>query len=190
MRKQIIGLCLLISVLSACKPHQTRPHSDVDYQDLSDISDWRIEGKIAFSDGSDGGSGKFNWQAEAGAIEVRLRAPLGQGSWRLNESANGEARLYSGKDDFVTAEDAEILVSRQIGWRVPWHALKAWLRVMPYQDTLANAQQLDNTWVINELGWRIEYKKWSDASGRLLPTRITARKKPYSIKLSIRKWSF
>ncbi|WP_395374417.1 lipoprotein insertase outer membrane protein LolB [Marinicella sp. W31] len=190
MKKQILWTCMLVSVLSACTRHQVRHTTDVNYQNLADVSDWKIEGKIAFSDGRDGGSGKFNWQAEDDAVQVELRAPLGQGSWRLNEEANGEARLYSGKDDFVTAEDAEILVSRQIGWHVPWHALKAWLRVTPHQQAQATEKQEDNILVISEQGWRIEYKKWSNASGRLLPTRITARKEPYSIKLSIRKWGF
>jgi len=157
---------------------------------LADASDWTIEGKIAFSDGRDGGSGKFNWHSTDGVVQAVLRAPLGQGSWRLHEDANGAARLYSGKEDFIAADDAEILVSQQIGWRVPWRALKAWLRVMPYQRNLASQVPEDDKLVIYEQGGRIEYKKWSDASGRLLPSRITARKDPYSIKLSIRKWGF
>jgi len=186
LRISIILFAVL--TLAACQRGNVRPTNTGVYQNLSDVTDWSLQGKIAFSDGKDGGSGKFQWRFIEGDITADLKAPLGQGSWRLHESPNGEARLYSGKDDYVEDYNAEILVSRQIGWRVPWGALKSWLRVQPHQPSEARTEKVGDKLIIYEQGWRIEYKKWTHASGRLLPARITARKEPYSIKLSIRDW--
>ena len=44
---------------------------------------WRLRGRIAVSNGDDGGSGRMDWVQDGEHYEIKLSAPVSRRSWRL-----------------------------------------------------------------------------------------------------------
>lgn len=184
-KKILFSVVLLVfGFLYGCK-QGVRPDRDLNH--LSSSSYWSIKGKISFSDGVDGGSGRFIWHYKNKNISASLKAPLGQGSWLLEELSDGAASLIVGSKQKFTSHDAGSLLSQQIGWLIPWQAFKSWLMLTPFNET-SQVRFDDKVMILNEMGWQVEFNKWSRISGLSLPMKITAKNPPYMIKLSIKEW--
>jgi outer membrane lipoprotein LolB len=179
----LMAICLLASCA------QKRP--DVNHADLwpppADGQSFSLTGKMSFSDGDQGGSGQVEWQNKGSTVSVTLKAPLSKRSWQLTEYPDhATLRYHDGSMDY--AEQTDSLLDAQMGWDVPWEALKLWVRG---EHTLTGSKQNteDDEWVINDQGWRIVYSRFKTTpAGQRFPSRIFARKDPYSIKLVIRQW--
>jgi len=177
-----IALLLLIS-LSAC---QNVKHKQVNHN-WTDINSWSISGKMAIDDGHQSGSGKFDWKVSTTNLEARFKAPLGQGSWIIMEDNNG-ARLTSSKHPDRFANNAQLLLSDELGWSFPLEKLKYWLRGYQHlQKQEKHEQAIDS---LDDAEWHISYQKWQHTAMGLLPTKIKASKPPYTVKLIIYHWNF
>ncbi|MBK6727990.1 MAG: outer membrane lipoprotein LolB [Xanthomonadales bacterium] len=145
---------------------------------------WRLVGRLAVSDGRDGGSGTLTWEQEGAYFMVDLRAPISGQSWRLS----GDDRLCTleGVRSYpLTANSPEELLQRELGWHLPVAQLRSWLRGRPLSDAVAldhdAAGQVSG---FTEDGWIVSYRDFRD--GR--PLRISARKSPYQVRLAIKSW--
>lgn len=182
---------VVAALLSACA---IKPRSgDVGWRPVADtapdhVDTFRLAGRLAVSDGKDGGSAGFLWSQRGDAYEFELRQPVSQRTWRLTGDARG-AVLEGGDDGPRRGESAEMLLSEMLGWQVPFGALGDWVRGLP-GDSAVVASTRDargRLELIEQAGWRVEFRAWLDDG--VWPTRLTARRGPYSVRLSIQDWA-
>ncbi len=189
-------LCLLLLwLLTACAPKRQQMAAQRDkpampLRELAAHGPWRLEGKLALSDGRNSGSGRFEWFKDAGLSTVSMTAPLGQGYWQLEERPD-EVTLRSSRNGVFSGQSAAALLAQEVGWDVPWDALPYWLFGLPWQEdasfvALARSEG-GRLW---EMGWKIEYSRFKHTPAGLLPHKLVAHRPPYTIKLIVRQWRF
>ena len=182
---KILLLYLLVSLLSACQNSHKSSLKPSTFTTWNKVSSWKLIGKMAINDGKNNGSGKISWQQDAKQTIAQFKAPLGQGSWKIIET-NKNAELISTKTGSKTANNAQLLISYELGWDFPWQKLKYWLRAYKSNEKLLKHNQPRQ--FIGENGWHISFDKWIETPAGLLPKKIKASKPPYSVKLFIYSW--
>jgi len=176
----IISVLLLSSCQKNKKPHQAK-------NQWSQVKSWSFNGKLAINDGKNNGSGRIKWLVTNNNTKAQFKAPLGQGSWDIQENQNS-ATLMSSTNGKTTAENAQILISKELGWHFPWDKLKYWFRGHQSESEIETIHQKIES--ITDGDWQITYTKWQQTPMGLLPKKIKASKPPYSVKLVIYKWNF
>lgn len=151
--------------------------------------DFMLSGKLALSDGTEGGSGRFSWHQQGSLVKAQFKAPMGQGDWLLEETASG-ARLVINDEPPYYAPRAETLIAEAVGWPVPWAALKQWIIAQPVDPGQAVIRQHEGTKTLAEMGWTIVYDRFRSDSRGCVPHRIMASKPPHSIRMVIREWQW
>ncbi|MCX7552966.1 lipoprotein insertase outer membrane protein LolB [Marinicella sp. S1101] len=182
-------ILLLLLLLAACQPRSIKPSKVASWVPLDVTVDYQIIGKMSFSDGQDGGSGRLNWQQQQGFVSAQLKAPLGVKSWQIAESPAG-AKLISAEGLESYAESATSLISHQLGWAVPWVALKSWVIGQAFDDTNQLKQNDSGDFVLQEQGWEITYSRFQTFEAGILPMRMTARKNNFTIKIAVKSWNW
>ena len=151
---------------------------------------WAFEGRLAVSDQNDGGSGHLRWREEPGMLRLDFHGAMGRGAWRL-QSGPGGAELELATGELYAAATVEELVREQLGWHVPAVSLAWWVRGVQAPGTVGKrVPGPDGT--LSELeqdGWRIEYGRYRDVGGILLPLKMTARQQDRAVKLAVREWT-
>ena len=155
---------------------------------------WAMTGRVALSNGKDGGSGRIEWNQGAGRTQVTLSAPVTRQSWTLTADAGGVA-LDGVAGGPLRGQDAAQLLRESTGWEIPVGALGCWLRGAPADTaTMGNANSVFGTdqrlLRIEQGGWVIDYSNWQPdpASGIELPTRINAEQAPNRVRLVVDRW--
>ena len=159
--------------------------------------DWSFEGRVAVSQGRNGGSGRVDWRQQGRQYTVELSAPITRQSWRLSGDTHYEAGTLEGMEGGIRhGEDAEVLLQEATGWAIPVNLLPDWVRGLPVWDTSESAQVSyaadGRPQSMQQLGWTIEYRDWHPAiEGRpALPRRIEARNGEAQVKLLVDRWDF
>ena len=185
-----ISFVSLLLLLQACQHNPPKPASYDSHQsvlDLSQRSKFSFSGKMSFSDGNDGGSGRMTWQQnEGGYIVADFKAPLGSHSWHLDVTP-AAATLTDRNGQTWISHQAGDLLSDQLGWTVPWQALTHWVQGQKDKNS-AVIQETEDGYLINSGGWQITYRKLVEYPGGLLPHKMQARRGEYVIKLAIKQW--
>jgi len=177
----LISLCIL---LASCTSLQKKP-SPIDVTQ-SASKNWSLTGKFALSNGKENGSGKITYSVNNQNIHAKFKAPLGQGSWEIKQDKD-KAELLSNRHNPVYGNNAQLLISQELGWDFPWDSLPFWLRGYETNGkTTTHIKEIDE---IHDNGWTISYSKWVQTSDGLLPRKIKASKHPYTVKLFIYKWT-
>lgn len=190
-----LGLLWLLSLLAGCStapPRRSEQEPALAAQleresRLGQRDDWSLVGRLAVSDGRDGGSGRIEWRQRGERFSIDIRAPVSRRTWRLT-GAPGRAALEGLDGGPQYGADAESLLQREVGWRVPFADLKAWSRGMRGAgraeidfDTAALPRQ------IRQRGWIVEYRGWDD-SVPPLPTRVFASNGTRRVRLVVERW--
>ncbi len=160
-------------------------------QALAGRDHWTVQGKLGVSDGKESGSGSLTWHQDGERYEFTLRAPVTGKSFRLSGDARGA--LLEGLDGGPQrGPDAETLMARALGWQVPLRELRAWVLGVRAAGSTAEvdfgADRLPA--VIQQDGWRVEYRAWDEKQQPALPMKVFADRKPYSVRLAINAWTF
>jgi outer membrane lipoprotein LolB len=151
------------------------------------LVNFELSGKLALSDGQEGGSGRLNWRQQNSQVAAQFKAPLGQGDWLIEETDQGASLIINNESPYY-APHAETLIEEAVGWSVPWQALKKWLQAQPVDENQANVKRTQTSKTITEQGWTIVYDRFQKYPDGCLPHRIMAKKPPYSIRLVVRTW--
>ncbi len=113
-----------------------------------------------------------------------FKAPLGQGSWQLDE-ADGEIKNNKGQS--WSGYDMSMLLGQQLGWQVPWTALKESIKGISIKEPSVTGNYSQQ---FMREGWQIEWKNIKQVKGVWLPHKIFLQKAPYSVKISVKSWSW
>lgn len=154
------------------------------------MDNWALDGKLAVSNDDDGGSGNLQWRNEPGLSELDFRGALGRGAWQL-EIRPDQAILNLANGETWQAPDVSILVRDHVGWEVPVNSLAWWVRGLAAPGPV-DERQLDpdgRITLLSQEGWDVEYKKYKEFSGMVMPTRLDARNGDQRVKFIMREWS-
>ena len=156
---------------------------------LSGLEGWALRGRLAVSDEKDGGSGTLRWQQSAGDNRLDFHGALGRGAWVL-ESDDESARLQMADGRVYKDRSLKGLVESQLGWSVPVDDLSWWVRGLeaPGGTDQRNMGEDGELTELKQSGWVIEFTRYREHSGVLLPGKLVARQDDKTVKLAVREW--
>ena len=143
---------------------------------LASIDAWDISGRLAVHAGDQGGQMSMHWQRAGDRAQVQLAAPLGKQLLQLTVGPDG-ARAIDDRQRVFTAPDAQTLIWKMTGWRLPLRSLNYWVLGAPVPD-VAHDERLDNEGRLahlRQLGWDLDFLDYGDYQGRVLPRRLFLR---------------
>ncbi|MDM8545674.1 lipoprotein insertase outer membrane protein LolB [Candidatus Venteria ishoeyi] len=194
-RHLILFLCLLL--LSACSltPEKTENEQQRQQQwlakqaQLNKLSHWKINGSIAAYSQQEDWSARFHWRQQNQAYSLRLHAPLGQGM--LNLSGDEQGVILKTAQQTLRAKTPEALLKDDAGISMPVSYLYYWIRGLPVPTQPITAQQWNQKNQLAELqqnGWVIEYERYQQWDGVLLPKKLRIKNDQYHAKIVISRW--
>ena len=189
LRISIVALCA--ALLSACIARPVRDalppiagspetHQAQREAGLATKTQWSLQGRVALSNGRDGGSDRIDWSQDATRYAVSLSAPITRQSWRLSGDDQG-AQLEGLEGGTRVGTDPAELLREATRWEIPVTALSSWVRGLrattdhgPARLQFADDGRLSR---IEQGGWTIDFSGWqSGAAGVELPNRLDARR--------------
>lgn len=191
------AILITLAALAACAPVRMRETpatsagQDAREAALAPRTHWQIQAHISVSDGRDGGSGDLTWQQDGGRYLFIVRAPVTGKTWKLSGDAH-QAQLEGVEPQPVFGADPQRLLRERLGWDVPLAALASWARGLrapgPRADVQYDAQNLPA--VIEQDGWRIEYRDWFADGQPPMPRKLFAARGGARVRMAIERWSF
>jgi outer membrane lipoprotein LolB len=185
----------LLLALAACAPVKPRLAVAGDQArqaaretELARHPNWSFVGRLAVSQGSNGGSARIEWHQDGADFDIQLSAPITRQSWHLRQRA-GKVSLEGMEGGTRKGIDAEALLQEATGWRIPLAAMSAWVRgarAGSAAEFSSDPAGLPAT--LSEQGWSVEYRGWRDGT-LALPQKVFARNGPASVRLLVESWS-
>ncbi|HEX2082878.1 MAG TPA: lipoprotein insertase outer membrane protein LolB [Xanthomonadaceae bacterium] len=203
MRLGLAAVALL--ALAACATQPPRPalpavagdpaqHQQQREVALTAAPSWSLAGRVALSNGRDGGSGRLDWHQAGPRYEVALSAPVTRQSWRLSGSP-GEALLEGLEGGPRQGSDATALLREATRWEIPVEALASWVRGVRADEARFGAARLQfgddgRLSQLEQGGWRIDYTGWQSVAGMPveLPHRLNAVRGEARVRLIVDQW--
>lgn len=154
--------------------------------------DWGFAGRIAVSNGRDGGNGRLDWQQGGAGFSARLSAPVTRQGWELtSDFASGQSRLDGLSGGPRSGPDARDLVQQATGWDLPVATLGDWVRgvVSGQVDVVARDSAGRPLRAVQD-GWEVQFGQWYPAEGvrPALPRRIDAVNGQARVRLLVDQW--
>ncbi len=200
--KNWLCLCAALLLLPACAPRVVKPDAGVDVvagegrlsereSRMFERTEFDLGGRIAISDGDDGGSGRFEWQQRGQAYTLRFVAPVSGRSWRL-EVQPGQALLIESNGAVRVANSAEELLQRELRWHLPADALRYWVLGMRAPGASSELEFGDDgeLALLRQSGWEIRYLEFDRSQDPPLPRKVFARSGEHQVRIAVRKWTF
>ncbi|MBB3797945.1 outer membrane lipoprotein LolB [Xanthomonas arboricola] len=156
---------------------------------------WSFQGRVAISKGSNGGSGRIDWQQDGAQYRVQLSAPVTRQSWVLTgDTASGAGRLEGLDGGPRSGPDAEQVLLEATGWTIPVNQMPDWVRALRIADAGAERADLDAAGrprTVQQDGWTIDFLAWAPAGAGQpeLPQRIEARNGEAKVRLLVDQWT-
>jgi len=157
---------------------------------LENHPDWALRGRIAVSNGDDGGSARVNWDTGPSGYRLWIYAPLGQGTWTLH--GNDQEAVLEGGEGTYRGTDAASLIAEHLGWNLPVEAMLYWVRGMPDPDRATTGIEFDHDGhpdLIRQAGWTVRFSEWAHYASIDMPRRLEADQPPYKVKLVVQDWA-
>jgi outer membrane lipoprotein LolB len=153
---------------------------------------WALQGRVALTNGHNGGSGRVEWRQDGPQYVVSLSAPITRQSWRMTGDA-ASARLEGLSTGPREGSDPEALLRDATGWVIPVGALASWVRGSVDRSLPPGQMQFGADGHLARLqqgGWTIEYSGWQSQPGLGidLPARVEASQGDARVRLVVDQW--
>lgn len=192
----LLGAALV--AMAGCAPVRIKGDSDMlaaqaQREDLLAGQDhWTLRAHLGVTNGHDGGSGTLTWERDGDHFTFTVRAPITGRSFRLSGGPDGA--VLEGLDQGpVRGADAQALLGRVLGWRIPVAPLHDWVRGMRAHAGAAPAKLRFGDdglpSLLEQDGWTVEYRDWYSDRHPALPRKVYATHGDYRVRLSIRSWT-
>lgn len=165
---------------------------------LADAGSLAFSGRVALSNGRDGGNGRIEWWQQADAYQVTLRAPVTRQGWSLAADASG-ARIEGLEGGPHEGPDPVVLLFDATGMEVPLGALAAWAAgtradVAVYGPARLEFSATGELVRMHQGGWTVDYVRWQPAGSEeggadALPLRVDAGRGQARVRLVVDDWS-
>ena len=160
------------------------------------LRSFMLDGRFSLRHEDKNYSGRLSWRhVEAGndSDEVLLTSPFGQGMAEILSNADG-AKLTTGDGRSYSAESAETLTQRVLGYPLPLGKLADWVRGRRHRG--ASGESIESDAIarplrLREEGWRIDYEYHDDAP-QALPSRLFIEhvgEGGFDLRLRIDEWT-
>ncbi|MGQ3891626.1 lipoprotein insertase outer membrane protein LolB [Legionella sp. CNM-4043-24] len=152
-------------------------------------SSWELSGAMAAKNKNKAWSASVNWiQRGISSYQIRLFGPLGSGTVMI--SRQGGAISFRDGPKSVTSSNADELLSRQTGVRLPVSNLFYWVRGIPAPGAVQSAQRDANghLTLLRQSGYTIQYLGYSSVGKMALPASIRLQGNGVFIKMVIKRW--
>lgn len=178
--------------------------------ELTPLRAWDVRGRMAVHTAHHGGEVSLRWVKKDQSYTIDLSGPLGHGLVRLQRSASG-ARLEDEHRHVYYAENAEELLFKTTGWRVPLRGLAYWIRGLPVPG-VKHEQRLDDAGLLRglrQMGWHIRFLAYKHYGRYVLPSdieltqvapaqgnrtfdrsRLDRKFRPVDARLLIERWAY
>jgi len=191
-RHFLAGLTALALLAGCATPVETATHPawPARQRALAALRDWSVNGRLAVTTAQEGWHVSLYWVQQGPVYSIDLIGPLGQGRVRIQGDAQGVA-LRTADGQFQRATDADELLERAVGVRIPLNGLLYWVRGLPapgQPDSLA----LDEQGRLSRLeqgGWQIDYLDYMPVAPLELPRRIRATQGEIKVQVIVNEWS-
>ncbi len=159
---------------------------------LSQQSNWQVEGKMAFISSQERQSANLNWQQKEELNQLILTTFIGTRVLALKQSAEGAELEYD--DQVFYDQNASALLHRLTGFTIPLENAEHWLKGTATDeslqvDELGRAKSI--TWQDTDGSqWDISYGDYQQHAGFWLPKKLTLKHRDIKIKIQLYEWHF
>lgn len=156
-----------------------------------------FNGRVAMSNGRDGGSGRIEWLQTGAVYRVTLSAPVTRQSWQLQGGPQG-ARIDGLDGGPREGADVGLLLRETTGFEIPVSAMAAWAAGARADVAVSGPAEVafdagGRLARVQQDGWTIDYLEWQPepAAGAApaLPTRINAQRGDARVRLVVDSWA-
>jgi outer membrane lipoprotein LolB len=190
---------LLISVgfLTACAP--PKPAAELPTNEVmplverkaktNTVSVFTISGAMAAKNKNKGWSASLNWaQQGVNSYQIRLMGPLGGGTVLVNKK--GSVVTYKEGGKTFTSSNADELLQKHTGIRLPVSNLYYWVRGLPAPGSIEATKQdkFNHLSQLKQSGYTVDYTRYTSVNGVDLPSLIRLQGQGTTIKLVIKQW--
>lgn len=193
-RLTILSFCLL----TACappRPAEQLPENKViplekRKAETATVSSWEIHGAMAAKNKSKGWSATMNWvQNGPGSYQIRLMGPLGGGTVLIDRK--GSTITFKDGPKTTTSTNADELLLKQTGIRLPVNNLYYWVRGLPAPGGIQSEKhdKYNHLTQLRQSGYTIEFTKYTSVKGIDLPSMIRLEGNGVMVKVVIKNWT-
>lgn len=190
----IVSICLL----TACAPPRPAEEQPVNKviplaerkAETATVSAWEIRGAMAAKSKSKGWSATMNWvQHGPSSYQIRLMGPLGSGAVVVNRS--GGVVTFKDGPKTSTSSNADELLLKQTGIRLPVNNLYYWVRGLPAPGGIQSEKhdQFNHLVQLKQSGYTIDFTKYTSVKGIDLPSMIRLEGNGVMVKVVIKNWT-
>ncbi len=163
---------------------QTRQH------ELNKVKDWRMNGRLAITRGSEAWHLKVNWRQKPEGYEILLSGPFGAGVKLVGSPQS--VVLHDAEHHAYYASEPEMLLYAHTGVLMPVTGLRYWILGLP--DPAKNhthQTQLDAYGRLAELqqrDWMVRFRDYVDVEHYQLPERLFIQSEDIEVRLVVDDW--
>ncbi|WNC69851.1 lipoprotein insertase outer membrane protein LolB [Thalassotalea nanhaiensis] len=161
-------------------------------EQLSQLNNWTIKGKIAFIEGDSKQSANLYWRQTQHTTNLKLTTFLGVNVLSLSSEDNIHILKANGKT--YQDDNLEDLLNQVAGVRLPVNALVYWIKGLKAQhedqitySKTTNLPETLNAWV-NNTYWQLHYKNYQLVNNLRLANQLTIKHQQLVIKMAIHTW--
>ncbi|MDQ7051021.1 MAG: lipoprotein insertase outer membrane protein LolB [Enterobacterales bacterium] len=185
-------MCGLLLFASGCIQRSSDKFSAFsDQPPLATREQWLLKARIAIKTPKDSLTASLKWQNNQANFDFHLSGAFGTTYAHLVQT-DDFASLKIPDHAEQKANNAERLLSQNLGWHFPIKALSFWVKGLVSGQTgeqvTRNPEGQITHIQLNQ--WSIEFKKYKHFQGYLLPKMIIATHPDIRIKLVAKKWRF
>ncbi len=188
--------CVIALMLVACAPVRIKESAETNSAQasreakLASVRHWTLTARLSVSDGKDGGSGELVWKQDGDNYDFTVHAPVTGKTWKLSGDAS-RATLEGVDAQPDTDSSAERLLKQRLNWDVPLSKLNDWVLGLRARGSKPQIQYDEKNLpaVIEQDGWKVEYKDWFVDRDPPLPRKVFASRGNSRVRVSIEDWS-
>jgi outer membrane lipoprotein LolB len=158
---------------------------------MSALDPFTVTGRVAIQRGAEGGGARLRWRQHGATSDLRVMAPMAQGTFRLQGGGAAGVVLTAPDGRRYEAPDFPALMAAHLGWSFPVEGARYWVRGIPDPAAPVTNLNLDADGHLRDLaqtGWRISVLDYREVDGRTLPARLFLNAGELQIRLVIDTW--
>ena len=151
---------------------------------------WTLDGRVAVQRGLEGGQARIHWEQKGAAFELRIIAPLGQGTTVLHGSPTG-VELETPDRQHFAAPDLATLMTTHLRWNLPVAGARYWIVGLPVPHHANTGLRLNPEGLLTDVaqdGWRISVLDYQSIDGVPLPRKLFLLGGELELRIVISQW--
>lgn len=180
---------LLVGCAQLPKP-QNQPWQ-IHQQQLENLTDWSLSGKLAFITPQERHSLNIHWKQLNKNFHITLTTFLGATVLDIKKTQSGTQIVDNNGERFF-GDNTEALIKKLSGLVIPIEGLQQWIKGNPINATyqLNQYNQVESLSGIDpqKAPWFIDYSQYKNTQGIDLPHRLQLKHLDLRLKFAISEW--